>query len=404
MALLAGEKPQWASSGAVGTGPGVPRGLARSVVRPTHLRSSGAPQGLLSPAQPHSWSLPGRPPPQGSGEGGETRSGGRSLCGWPQRETLPSLSLSPRSGASFQRAAGATKRACRKGCRLPWWPPLLWERLPHPFAPPPLGCGHPPRACSRIALQHPSPCSAGAAPGPSRGQEFGGRPCSLPGRRRCGGGPAHRWSCRRQGLRLWAAAPSGEGADKQRSRASGKGPLRVKVPGTALQGPRHLSGPVVPQGAGPRSGELGLGTVPGPCRHAPWHGGPGRPGGVSGQARGILTGVNAARARPPVPARARECASVPSTAVVVSDCTCALWALSTCVQGLVLTSDCRPQVPLKVSLSAGRSWGHLVPLQEALRPQPSPRPAESPGNHPAPAGPLVSTCPPPVHFSPSFCL
>ncbi|XP_006919172.1 DNA polymerase nu [Pteropus alecto] len=61
------------------------------------------------------------------------------------------------------------------------------------------------------------------------------------------------------------------------------------------------------------------------------------------------------------------------------------------------------QVPLKVSLSAGRSWGHLVPLQEALCPQPSPRPAESPGNHPAPAGPLISTHPPPVHFSPSFC-
>lgn len=31
-----------------------------------------------------------------------------------------------------------------------------------------------------------------------------------------------------------------------------------------------------------------------------------------------------------------------------------------------LTSDCHPQVPLKVSLSTGRSWGHLVPLQEAL--------------------------------------
>ncbi|XP_023376003.1 DNA polymerase nu [Pteropus vampyrus] len=61
------------------------------------------------------------------------------------------------------------------------------------------------------------------------------------------------------------------------------------------------------------------------------------------------------------------------------------------------------QVPLKVSLSAGRSWGHLVPLQEAQCPQPSPRPAESPGNHPAPAGPLISTHPPPVHFSPSFC-
>ncbi|XP_014388988.1 PREDICTED: DNA polymerase nu [Myotis brandtii] len=37
------------------------------------------------------------------------------------------------------------------------------------------------------------------------------------------------------------------------------------------------------------------------------------------------------------------------------------------------------QVPLKVSLSTGRSWGHLVPLQEAL-PQPRPRPATSPRN------------------------
>ncbi|XP_074176384.1 HAUS augmin-like complex subunit 3 isoform X2 [Rhinolophus sinicus] len=62
------------------------------------------------------------------------------------------------------------------------------------------------------------------------------------------------------------------------------------------------------------------------------------------------------------------------------------------------------QVPLKVSLSAGRSWGHLVPLQEALGPQPRPRPAESPSNRPATAGPLVSTGPPHAHFSPSFCL
>uniref|UniRef100_A0A671ENI9 DNA polymerase nu n=1 Tax=Rhinolophus ferrumequinum TaxID=59479 RepID=A0A671ENI9_RHIFE len=62
------------------------------------------------------------------------------------------------------------------------------------------------------------------------------------------------------------------------------------------------------------------------------------------------------------------------------------------------------QVPLKVSLSAGRSWGHLVPLQEALGPQPRPRPAESPSNRLATAGPLVSTGPPHAHFSPSFCL
>lgn len=105
----------------------------------------------------------------------------------------------------------------------------------------------------------------------------------------------------------------------------------------------------------------------------------------------------------------RECAPVHSTAVGASDCAfgqvaaCALWALSTRVQGLVLTSDCHPQVPLKVSLSVGRSWGHLVPLQEALSPQPSARPAESPGSHPAPAGPPAGTCPPPVHFPPSFC-
>ncbi|XP_070471334.1 DNA polymerase nu isoform X7 [Equus przewalskii] len=62
------------------------------------------------------------------------------------------------------------------------------------------------------------------------------------------------------------------------------------------------------------------------------------------------------------------------------------------------------QVPLKVSLSAGRSWGHLVPLQEAPGPRPSPRPAESPSNRLATAGPLVSTYPQRVHFSPSFCL
>lgn len=37
----------------------------------------------------------------------------------------------------------------------------------------------------------------------------------------------------------------------------------------------------------------------------------------------------------------------------------------------------RLQVPLKVSLSAGRSWGHLVPLQEASGPWPHPRPTVS---------------------------
>uniref|UniRef100_A0A452TL35 DNA polymerase nu n=1 Tax=Ursus maritimus TaxID=29073 RepID=A0A452TL35_URSMA len=40
--------------------------------------------------------------------------------------------------------------------------------------------------------------------------------------------------------------------------------------------------------------------------------------------------------------------------------------------GLVLTTGYCPQVPLKVSLSAGHSWGHLVPLQEAPRPSAQP--------------------------------
>ncbi|KAF6132174.1 DNA polymerase nu [Phyllostomus discolor] len=65
--------------------------------------------------------------------------------------------------------------------------------------------------------------------------------------------------------------------------------------------------------------------------------------------------------------------------------------------------ELRLQVPLKVSLSAGRSWGHLVPLQEAPDPRPRPRPAESPSNRQA-AGPLVSTCTPRLHFPPGFCL
>ncbi|XP_038334680.1 DNA polymerase nu isoform X17 [Canis lupus familiaris] len=63
------------------------------------------------------------------------------------------------------------------------------------------------------------------------------------------------------------------------------------------------------------------------------------------------------------------------------------------------------QVPLKVSLSAGPSWGHLVPLQKVLGPWPSPPLTESPSNHPATASPLVSTYPRWCsHFSPSFCL
>ncbi|XP_036982707.2 DNA polymerase nu [Artibeus jamaicensis] len=70
----------------------------------------------------------------------------------------------------------------------------------------------------------------------------------------------------------------------------------------------------------------------------------------------------------------------------------------------VRTLDLQLQVPLKVSLSAGSSWGHLVPLQEAPNPQPRPRPAESPSNRQATAGPLVSTCTPRLHFPPEFCL
>nr|XP_054410884.1 DNA polymerase nu isoform X4 [Pongo abelii] len=62
------------------------------------------------------------------------------------------------------------------------------------------------------------------------------------------------------------------------------------------------------------------------------------------------------------------------------------------------------QVPLKVSLSAGRSWGHLVPLQEVWGPPPGPCRTESPSNSLATPGSPVSTQPPPPHFSPSFCL
>uniref|UniRef100_A0A673TV82 DNA polymerase nu n=1 Tax=Suricata suricatta TaxID=37032 RepID=A0A673TV82_SURSU len=70
----------------------------------------------------------------------------------------------------------------------------------------------------------------------------------------------------------------------------------------------------------------------------------------------------------------------------------------------VQASELHLQVPLKVSLSAGHSWGHLVPLQEAPGPRPSPRPADSPSSRPAPASPRASAYPRCAHFSPSFCL
>lgn len=194
----------------------------------------------------------------------------------PVRETLPSLSLSPWSGALFRQAPEPPGRATdfRGGLRssgkgsptsslsLPWaaaTSALLLEN--HPAAPLTLLCRSGPWA----------------QPGPG----VRGHPCSLLHGRRCGGSPALWWSCG-QGLQPGAAAPSGEGADKQRPRSSGKSPPRVKGPERALQGPRHLAGPVVPQGAGPRSGELRLGTLPGPRRHAHWHRGPGRSGGGAG--------------------------------------------------------------------------------------------------------------------------
>nr|XP_012592875.1 DNA polymerase nu [Microcebus murinus] len=60
------------------------------------------------------------------------------------------------------------------------------------------------------------------------------------------------------------------------------------------------------------------------------------------------------------------------------------------------------QVPLKVNLTAGRSWGHLVPLQEALGPHWGPSGTEPPSNILATS---VSTyLPQPAHFSPSFYL
>ncbi|XP_053433973.1 DNA polymerase nu [Nycticebus coucang] len=63
------------------------------------------------------------------------------------------------------------------------------------------------------------------------------------------------------------------------------------------------------------------------------------------------------------------------------------------------------QVPLKVNLSAGRSWGNLVPLQGALSPPLGPRGTEPPSSSLTTSESHVSTCPlPPAHFSPSFCL
>ena len=56
------------------------------------------------------------------------------------------------------------------------------------------------------------------------------------------------------------------------------------------------------------------------------------------------------------------------------------------------------QVPLKVSLSAGRSWGHLVPLQGA------PGPTNVPPSLQATSGPRPAPerRPPRLHFLPSF--
>uniref|UniRef100_H0X4J1 DNA polymerase nu n=1 Tax=Otolemur garnettii TaxID=30611 RepID=H0X4J1_OTOGA len=63
------------------------------------------------------------------------------------------------------------------------------------------------------------------------------------------------------------------------------------------------------------------------------------------------------------------------------------------------------QVPLKVNLSVGHSWGNLVPLQGALSPPLGPQGTEPPSRSPTTSGSHVSTCPlPPAHFSPSFCL
>ncbi|KAK2489685.1 hypothetical protein MC885_015390, partial [Smutsia gigantea] len=76
--------------------------------------------------------------------------------------------------------------------------------------------------------------------------------------------------------------------------------------------------------------------------------------------------------------------------------------------GHVQALELRLQVPLKVSLSVGCSWGRLVPLREVSGPPPQPHPAESPSSDPAralPARPLIRTCPQQCgHFSPAFCL
>lgn len=49
-------------------------------------------------------------------------------------------------------------------------------------------------------------------------------------------------------------SPWQEGAVKPWSRALGKGPLKIRVPGRTLQLPWHLS-ELIPQGAGPGGGE-----------------------------------------------------------------------------------------------------------------------------------------------------
>ena len=71
-------------------------------------------------------------------------------------------------------------------------------------------------------------------------------------------------------------------------------------------------------------------------------------------------------------------------------------------EGLALTSGCHPQVPLKVSLSAGRSWGHLAPLQEAPARDPTTvLPSLQATAQPTPAPERLPPC---THFSPSFGL
>uniref|UniRef100_A0A8C6B6G3 DNA polymerase nu n=1 Tax=Monodon monoceros TaxID=40151 RepID=A0A8C6B6G3_MONMO len=70
--------------------------------------------------------------------------------------------------------------------------------------------------------------------------------------------------------------------------------------------------------------------------------------------------------------------------------------------GLALTSGCHLQVPLKVSLSVGRSWGHLAPLQEAPARDPTTvLPSLQATAQPPPAPERLPPC---THFSPSFGL